>query len=52
MSKLDELKINLIIWNRTREISKATDICAWLYQELVEHGKTTNDTLKEGKIKA
>lgn len=52
MSKLDELKINLIIWNRTREISKATDICAWLYQELVERGKTTNDTPTEERIES
>lgn len=52
MSKLEELKFNLIIWHRTKDLSKASDICEMLYQELVEHGKTTNDTLKEGRIKA
>lgn len=52
MSKLEELKFNLIIWKRTKSTTKAYEICEMLYRELVERGKTTNDTLKEGRIKA
>ena len=48
MKKLEELKISLIVWHRTKEIAKATEICEILYRELVERGKTTNDTPKKG----
>ena len=48
MKKLEELKINLIIWKRTKDIAKASEICEMLYRELVERGKTTNDTPKKG----
>ena len=50
MKKLEELKISLIVWHRTKEIAKATEICEILYRELVERGKTTNTTQKKDKI--
>ena len=50
MKKLEELKINLIIWNRTKSTSKAYEICEMLYGELVERGKTTNATHKKDTI--
>lgn len=51
MKKLEELKLNLIVWNRTKDLSKANDICEMLYKELVERGKTTNATHKKGIFK-
>lgn len=52
MTKLDELKVNLIVWKRTKSVSKATDICEWLVRELRigGNGKTTDATPIEGKI--
>lgn len=54
MTKLDELKINLIVWKRTKSVAKATDICNWLYQQLGigGNGKATDATPKEGKIES
>lgn len=39
MTKLDELKVKLIQYNRTKSISEANDICHWLYKELVKEPK-------------
>ena len=57
MSKLDELKINLIVFKRTRSIPQAVDICDWLIRELHVggesfggNGKTTDATPNAGKI--
>lgn len=50
MRKLEELKLNLIIWKRTKSTAKAYEICEMLYGELVERGKTTNDTPKKDRI--
>lgn len=59
MSKLDELKINLIVFKRTRDISKAVDICDWLIDELKvggesfgRNGKTTDATPTEERIES
>jgi hypothetical protein len=57
MSKLDELKVKLIIFKRTRSISTAVDICDWLVNELKVggdsfggNGKTTDATPTESTI--
>lgn len=43
MRKIDELKISLIVFKRTRDISKAVDICDWLVKELGIGGKGFGD---------
>ena len=35
-TKLDKLKAHLKKWARTRSLTEANDICAWLYKELIE----------------
>lgn len=51
MTKLDELKVNLIVWKRSKSISKASEICGWLYEQLIGgNGKTTDATQKKGTI--
>lgn len=52
MSKIDELKIMLTVWHRNRSVSEASDICTWLYGELIggDDGKTTDATPKQNKI--
>lgn len=51
MSKLDELKIKLIVWNRTKSVPKSYEICDWLYKELIgRNGKTADATPTEATI--
>lgn len=59
MTKLDELKINLILFKRTRSIPQAVDICDWLIRELKiggesfgGNGKTTDATPTESTIES
>lgn len=59
MTKLDELKINLIIFKRTRSIPHAVDICDWLIKELKiggesfgGNGKTTDATPEPERIES
>lgn len=53
LKKIDELKINLIVWKRTKSIEKAYNICDWLYAELIgRDGKTTDATPKKYKIES
>ena len=35
MTKLDELKLMLLEYKRSKSISKAVDICEYLYEELI-----------------
>ena len=35
-TKLDKLKAHLKKWHEERNITEATDICAWLYKELID----------------
>lgn len=35
-TKLDKLKAHLKKWVRTRSLTEASDICAWLYKELIK----------------
>lgn len=35
-TKLDKLKAHLKKWERTRSLTEARDICAWLYKELIK----------------
>ena len=46
MTKLDKLKIELIKYNRSRNITKAVGICEWLYKELIKEPKKIE--VKEG----
>lgn len=46
MTKLDELKVKLVQYNRTRSIAKATSICKWLHKELIKEPKKIE--VKEG----
>jgi hypothetical protein len=46
MTKLDELKVKLIQYNRTKSITIANDICRWLYKELIKEPKKIE--VKEG----
>lgn len=59
MTKLEELKINLLVFKRTRSIPKAYDICDWLIKELQiggqsfgGDGKTTDATPEERTIES
>lgn len=36
LSKLDKLKAHLKKWDKTRSLTEASDICAWLYKELIK----------------
>ncbi len=36
MTKLDKLKAHLKRWHDQKSITEASDICAWLYKELIE----------------
>lgn len=36
MTKLDKLKAHLKRWHEQKNITEATDICAWLYVELIK----------------
>lgn len=46
MSKIDELKIKLIEYGRTKDIALACDICKWLHKELIKQPKKIE--VKEG----
>jgi hypothetical protein len=46
MTKLDEFKVKLIQYNRTKSITEAHDICRWLYKELIKEPKKIE--VKEG----
>lgn len=46
MSKIDELKVKLIEYSRTKDIALANDICHWLYRELIKEPKKIE--VKEG----
>lgn len=46
MSKIDELKVKLIEYSRTKDIALASDICKWLYKELIKQPKKIE--VKEG----
>lgn len=35
-TKLDKLKAHLKKWEKTRSLTEASDICAWLYKELIK----------------
>lgn len=51
MKKIDELKLSLIVWKRSKSVSKATDICEWLFEELIgRNGKTADATPTEDTI--
>lgn len=52
MRKIDELKVSLVMWHCTKSVSEASDICEWLYEELIggDDGKTTDATPKQNKI--
>lgn len=59
MTKLEELKINLLVFKRTRSVAKAYEICDWLISELKlggqsfgGDGKTTDATLEERTIES
>lgn len=39
LSKLDKLKAHLKKWEKTRSLTEASDICAWLYKELIERSQ-------------
>ena len=36
MTKLDKLKAHLKRWHDQKNIAEASDICAWLYAELIK----------------
>lgn len=36
MTKLEKLKAHLKRWHDQKNIAEASDICAWLYSELIE----------------
>lgn len=36
MTKLDKLKAHLKRWHEQKNLTEATDICAWLYAELIK----------------
>lgn len=46
MSKIDELKAELIEYSRTKDIALASDICRWLHKELIKQPKKIE--VKEG----
>lgn len=46
MSKLDQLKVKLTQYKRTRSIALANDICNWLSKELLKEPKKIE--VKEG----
>lgn len=46
MSKIDELKVKLIEYSRTKDIALACDICKWLHKELIKQPKKIE--VKEG----
>ena len=46
MTKLEQLKIALIEFNRSKSIAKATSICKWLHEELIKEPKKIE--VKEG----
>lgn len=46
MSKIDELKVKLIEYSRTKDIALASDICKWLHKELIKQPKKIE--VKEG----
>ena len=35
-TKLDKLKAHLKKWAKTKSLTEASDICAWLYKELIK----------------
>ena len=39
MTKLDKLKAHLKRWHEQKNITEATDICTWLYKELITEAK-------------
>lgn len=41
MTKLDKLKAHLKRWHDQKNITEATDICAWLYSELIKEDDET-----------
>ena len=43
MSKLDELKLKLLEYKRSKSISKAVDICEYLYEELIAKQSEVKD---------
>lgn len=36
MTKLEKLKAHLKRWHDQKSLAEASDICAWLYSELIE----------------
>lgn len=46
MGKLTKLKVELIKYNRSKDLTTATDICKWLYKELIKPAKKIE--VKEG----
>ena len=46
MPKLDELKVKLIEYSRTKDIALAGEICKWLHKELIKQPKKIE--VKEG----
>lgn len=44
MTKLDELKLKLLEYKRTKSITLAVDICEYLYDELIKkHSEVYKD---------
>lgn len=46
MTQLDELKVKLIEYSRTKDIALASEICKWLHKELIKQPKKIE--VKEG----
>ena len=42
MTKLDELKLKLLEYRRTKSITQAVDICEYLYDELIKKHSEVN----------
>lgn len=43
MTKLDELKLKLLEYKRSKSITQAVDICEYLYNELIKNNSEVND---------
>ena len=43
MTKLDELKLMLLEYKRSRSLVQATDICDYLYDELIKKHSEVKD---------
>lgn len=46
MTQLDELKLKLLEYKRTKSLTKAVDICEYLYDELI---KKHSEVYKDGR---